>query len=218
MALSLSTTPVRALASALRGPTLLCCCTLSASGGLLRAQAPKRFPVTSGQVLAAMQGHTWHLDDVEVRIAAPVTATVPAPELEIESVSLRAGHEALVRVACRHHAECLPFFASAVWTTNEPPLAAYAKLARGAGATSGNMDEVAWFATEHTSGNVHTPPMIRSGSRATLLLDAGHIHIRLQVVCAQGGNLGDRIRVTTTDRKQVYVAEVLTPELLKGEL
>lgn len=59
---------------------------------------------------------------------------------------------------------------------------------------------------------------IRAGNSATLLLEGTRIHIRLHVVFAQSGHVGDTVRVTTPDRKQVYVAKVLTPEFLKGEL
>lgn len=76
---------------------------------------------------------------------------------------------------------------------------------------------------EHTAGGGMggydgTHPMIHVGSRATLLLEGRRIHIQLQVLCGQSGDSGDKIQVTTMDRKQVYTAEILASNVVRGDL
>ena len=161
------------------------------------SQPQARFSVTPEQVLQAMQERDWSVNGVQVRLAAPVTATAAHAELQIESVSPVAGHEALLRMVCRVHTECIPFFASVIWPTNVsvPSLAA----------------------KPLGTANALAPSVIRAGSPATLLLEGARIHIRLRVVFAENGHVGDRLRVTTPNHKQTYVAEVLTPQLLRGE-
>lgn len=181
--------------------------------------------MTPRQVLQAMQGQDWPLNGVQVRLAAPVTATVAEAALEIESVSSGAGHDVLLRMACRVHTECLPFFASATWPA-DAPAPNLAALGNRTGAPAGGH-------TRETGSPVHpgllagnpsmaenapAPHVIRAGTPATLLLEGTRIHIQVPVVFAENGHVGDTVRVTTPNRKQSYVAEVLTPQLLKGEL
>ena len=165
------------------------------------AQAPDRFPVTTQQVLLGMQGRGWPLDEVRIRLAAPVTATVQEPALEIKAVSQEHGEEVLLRLSCRVHSECLPFYASATWP-------------------AGGAKPALLPSAEKDSAVAKLPALaeVFAGNRATLLLDDGPIHIRLPVVLAQSGHVGQTVRVTTPDRKQTYQAELLSTELLRGEL
>lgn len=207
-----------------RVQVLLCSCGFGFTGQSLRAQLLARFPVKPEQVVLAMQGRDWLMDGVQVRLAAPVTATVSEPALDIKSVAASYGHETLLRVTCRVSAECLPFFASAVWPAEAPmPGLPPKRNKTGVIHTDHAMEGQLPATLELQAGssaeaNVLMPPVIRAGSLATLVLDGPRVHIRMSVVVAQTGHVGDTVRVTTPDRKQVYVAEVLTPELLKGEL
>ena len=202
---------------------LLCGCVLGCTIHL-QAQAA-RFPVTPEQVSLAMQERDWPMSGVQIRLAATVTATSVQPSLKIDSVALRPGHEALLRMACRVHTECLPFFASAVWPVDAPMPNLLAKIENKTGSVSSShtTNAVSAGTPESLAGslsatNAPVSPVIRAGSSAMLLLEGTRIHIRLHVVFAQSGHVGDTVRVTTPDRKQVYLAEVLAPDLLKGEL
>lgn len=200
---------------------LVCSCVFGLAVKL-QAQVPARFPVMPEQVLLAMQGLDLPVAGVQLRLAAPVTATVAEPLLKIDFVSLGTGHEAMLRMACRVHTECLPFFASAAWPTDAPMPDLLAKSAsRNGSGFSGHTPEPRTKVFPDPlagSSSAPVPPAIRAGGPATLLLEGGRIHIQIHVISAQNGRVGDTVRVTTPDRKQVYVAEVLTPELLKGEL
>ena len=180
---------------------LLYSCFVVLADGALYAQAPARYPVTPQHVLLAMQGRDWPLDEVQIRLGAPVTAAVKEPALEISSLSQGHGHEVLLRMSCRVHSECLPFYASAMWPAEAPKPALL-------------------IAAGKHSVAVMPPDLAkaRAGSHATLLLEDGPIHVRLPVVLAQSGHVGDTVRVITPDHKQTYQAELLSSELLKGEL
>ncbi|MGI4828082.1 MAG: hypothetical protein ACRYFU_07830 [Janthinobacterium lividum] len=192
--------------------------------GHLQAQVLARFPVKPEQVQLAMQELDWPMRGVQVRLAAAVTATVANPTLEIASVTpSAAGHEALLRMACQIHTECLPFFASAVWPLEAPmPNLLTKPESKDRSVISSQSAGIAAAPELPTRNalmpNTSVPSVIRPGSSATLLLEGGRVHIQLHVVFAQSGHVGDTVRVTTPDRKQVFVAEVLTPELLRGEL
>lgn len=204
---------------------LLTCGCVFGFAGPLHAQSPARFPVMPEQVRLAMQGRNWPVEGVQVRLAAVITATVAKPSLEIDSVAPGAAHNAMLRLACRVHTECLPFFASVVWPADLPVPSLSVRTEStsrsafgGHVADTGTADSPELQAGSISATNAPAPPAVHAGSPATLLLNGARIHIRLHVVFAQGGHVGDTVRVTTPDRKQVYVAEVLTPELLQGEL
>jgi flagella basal body P-ring formation protein FlgA len=50
------------------------------------------------------------------------------------------------------------------------------------------------------------------------LLDGGHVHIRLSVVCLENGDPGQRIRVESKDPHQTFIAEVVDGGVLRGSL
>ena len=175
----------------------------------VRAQAP-RFSVTSEQVVAAMRGHAWSIEGVRITLPAAITTTVADPKLGIETASMLGTHEARLRVVCRVRAACLPFFATAVWPENvesiSPPLD---RSAEGAGRKP---------SIQPADGGGESFTRLRAGAPATLLLEGDRVHIQVQVVCLQGGAAGEKIRVATRDRKQTYVAEIVSSTLLKGSL
>ncbi len=167
------------------------------------AQTP-RFPVTSEQVVAAMRMHAWSIEGVRVALPTAITTAVADPKLSIETASMLTAHQARLRVVCRVPAACLPFFATAVWPDPTDSVS-----------LPGDPS------TENAGRKLSTAPAaprLRPGTFATLLLEGERIHIRLQVVCLQGGAAGETIRVATRDRKQTFVAEIVTPTLLKESL
>ncbi len=174
------------------------------------------------QVLSAMQARQWSIDGVQVAMPS-ITSSVANPQLEVQSVSVLAPHQARLRVACRLRAECLPFLASVVWPERAggPPSPSMLD-----GSVSGSvLPSVSSNAANPVpgsgaalGGSPAAGESVRPGSPATLTLEGGRIHISLQVVCLQSGSTGDLIRVASRDRKQTYRAEILTPTLLKGRL
>lgn len=181
---------------------------------LALAQAiPPRPVLTAAQVIAAMQDRQLPTDGVEVRLAADITSAVTRPALEIQSMVPLNAHEVRLRITCRDRSECLPFFAVATYSQAIDPTALeHDSKLRAAAATS-----VASTTTTPIAP-VLTPVTMRIGSPATLDFDEARVHVRVDVICLENGASGDRIRVTTRDHKQIYVAEILSPGNLKGTL
>ncbi len=60
--------------------------------------------------------------------------------------------------------------------------------------------------------------VVRGGDRATLVLESPDSRLSFPVICLQSGMLGQKIRVASPDRRQVFDAEVVASGMLKGKL
>ena len=188
---------------------LVVCCQIALAGCAASAWgqgAASRFPIGNAAVIAAMQQRQVPVSGLQVRIAAPITASVAHPELEIRSLTMGDKHTAQLLVSCRNSAECLPFYVSAAWPDEEDAAGLHMSLERAAKSLHDLKDRL-----PDADGN-----SFRAGSQATLLLDGERVHVMLRVVCLQSGEPGERVRVTTPDRRQEYVADVIAPGVLKG--
>jgi hypothetical protein len=197
--------------------------TLAAATPIAQAQA-KRFPVTTQMILSAMQQRQLSIDGVQVRIAAPVTAAVPNPTLDIQTFSSVDRQNAQIRIGCRNHTECLSFYVAVTWpaqsATAQPPAAQSQNVDQTNSAPVAPGMTASTFPAE-TNDLRHTPspsPTLRVGAPVTLVMENGPIHIRLHVISLQNGTVGETVRVSTPDRKQTYTAEIVAPNLLKGSL
>jgi hypothetical protein len=177
---------------------------LLATTGICSAAAPgaKRFPVTQQMVMDAMKSRRMPVDGLQVELSAAITASVPNPDLEVQSVSLTGDRHAMLRLACRNSAECIPFYISAAWPQGSEPIA----LPGPASAQP----------TRTWTQSSQAPTALRAGMPATLTIDDDRLHIQLRVITLQSGTEGEMIRVTTPDRRKAFVAEVLSSSLLKG--
>jgi len=173
------------------------------------AAAPARFPVTSDQVVAAMRDRQLPIEGLHVTMPALITASIDHPSLNIESMTLLSPRNAQLKVSCRERGVCLAFYVSATW----PAQSATVTLPPGLGRTDVQTGEAK---LERTA--TRSEPTLRAGSQATLLFEGDRLHIRMRVVCLQGGATGDTVRVSTPDHKQTFTAEILSPTLLKGSL
>ncbi len=164
--------------------------------------ALNRYPLTSDGVLAAMTKKGLPTQGVQLRFAAPVTSTVHEAELAIQSASIGDRSSARLLVACRNSSECLPFYVVATWASNADLSALHPfSVDRQSSAAS---------SSEPSPGNLH------AGSQAVLLLDSERVHVRLNVICLDGGEPGAHVRASTPDRRRAYQAEVVAPGVLKG--
>jgi hypothetical protein len=105
-------------------------------------------------------------------------------------------------MACHLKSACLPFYAIVKWPE---------------GSTGRATNPFSTFAA---SGSTASKPQgavtIRAGAHATLVMDDGRSHIRVAVVSLECGAAGQKIRVASPDHKQIYEAEVVSANLLKG--
>lgn len=172
-----------------------------------RTQAPaQRYPVSSRAVLAAMQQKQLPVNGVQIRLAAPITASVADPVLEIHSLMPGSSHSAQLLVGCRNAAECLPFYVSASWPVEVDVSALHESQSHQ---TDAARDVVGHSVPEDAN-------VLRAGSQATLLLDGDRVHVTLRVVCLESAEPGEKVHVTTPDRRQQYVVSVIAPGVLKG--
>jgi len=185
------------------------------------AQAmPTRFAIVASQVTRAMDAASLPVEGAEVKLSASFTSSTANAAMAVESVISIGHHAARLRLVCKDHSECIPFFAEVTF----PDAVDVTKLRGGkttqVAAVQGS--EIASHASVSDSSAKPAPAkdiaILRAGTPTTLVLDADRIHIRLEVISLQAGSAGSRVRVSSPDHKQVYVAEVVTPTLVKGEL
>ena len=176
------------------------------TAGSCGQSSPKRYPISNGAIIAAMQLKGVPVSGLQIRIAAPITASVAHPELDIRSFAMGDKHTAQLLMSCRSSAECLPFYVSASWPVEMDAANLRESLEPGANPSPD-------VANRTFSGDVHS---FRAGSTATLLLDGQRVHVMLRVVCLESGEPGERVRVATPDRRQEYVVDVIAPGVLKG--
>lgn len=165
------------------------------------------YPVTVDRIVAALNDMGLQIAPAQVTLLSNPVAGTPGPRLSVRSIERWNDARMMVRMECEDPQECVPFFvgvrsnaannaAPAVKVTNRPvPVVATA-----------------------TGSRPYAPPVLRAGTTATLLLDGNHIHIRLAVICLDGGSPGQTIHVTDPDRREVYTAQIIDGSTLEGKL
>ena len=157
-----------------------------------------RNPVTQAQVAAALSNAGTPVTPGQVTLMADVVATTNRPSLQVDSVQARGDRQVRVRMSCATAQECLPFIVEVNVPWGSAPHA---------------------FTSARAPRNRETAPIVvRSGSAATLLIDQGRIHIRLQVVCMESGAMGQTIRVQDRISKRIYLAQIADETRLRGGL
>jgi hypothetical protein len=200
---------MKSYARSIRRLVFLALATATAAGAARASEAAARFPVTPEQIAAALADHGFALQPDQIVLPMRITATAAAPMLDADAPE-RAGRlgtagseQARVRIRCRDHAACLPFYVRIPWPA---PARELAENQAGVGIKAG------------AEIHVGAQAVVRAGARATLVIDDHRIHIRVPVICLETGEPGRTIRASSLDHKQVYQAEVMDATLLKGSL
>jgi hypothetical protein len=174
-----------------------------------QSQPRPRFALTVQQIAQTLSEKGIQTSDQQVTMLARVVATERNPALDVLSVELlddrSAGQVAetrfRVKMACHLSGRCLPFYAVVRWP-------------EGTAGHKGNSSSAV-----RIPGNLvlkqNAPFTIRSGAHATLVMDDERAHIKVTVVTLENGMAGQKIRVASPNHKQVYVAEVVSANLLK---
>lgn len=169
--------------------------------GFLAASASAQKAIATDQIAAALSSAGLNATPEQIVLLSNVVATTSAPALKVDSAELWSDHRIKVRLSCVKSEECLPFFVAVRGTQPQAPVSANTSPAPTLPANP-----------------VPNALVIRSGGRATLLLEGDHIHIRLPVICLQNGEVGQTIRVTSLDHHQTYAAQVDANGTLRGML
>ena len=201
--------------------------SISATSAQVQEHRP-RFPVTAAQIIGAMQARQLPTQGAEIKIAARITASIEYPQLDIQSVALVSPREIRLRMSCRNHAQCLSFFAVASYphmvsaemlpTKLELPPETLKPASSDQTAPVPTVDVITKSTPQAKDSATPGGPTLRIGSPAMLQMDGDRVHILIEVICLENGSAGDKIRVTTRDHKQSYVAQIVSPTLLKGSL
>lgn len=163
----------------------------------------EHFSITSKEVVQAMESKQLPVDGVEVVLPAHISTTVAEPALDVASVAVVDSHNARLRMECQVRSVCTPFYAAVHWSSAKTLSPQQIMSAHGAA-----------IVAKAAAGQV----MLRSGSTAMMLIDEDRLHIRMPVVCMQGGAVGDKVRVTTPNHRQTFEALILNAQELKGSL
>ena len=175
---------------------------LSATLGLPLAATAQR-AITAEQVAAAMSEAGLNTSAKQVALLTNVVASTSAPVLRVESMEQWGDHEMKVRLSCAKPEECLPFFV-AIRGSQVHPIPQYVPDHSLAAISKAKPESDSF--------------VVRTGSRQTLLLEGGHVHIQMAVFCLENGAVGQTILVASLDRRQTYRAEVSDNGVLRGRL
>jgi len=169
-------------------------------------QPQGRFALTAGQIAQALSANGMHVADRQVSLLANVVAIEQHPRLDVLSVQPLGDRwsgphsepRSLVKLGCHLPGVCLQFYA----------------IVSGQEGTAGSSSSApAVLAKGLLKPN--TAVTMRAGTHAMLVMDDDRVHIQVAVVSLESGAIGHRIRVATPDRKQFYIGEVVSANLLK---
>lgn len=167
--------------------------------------SPRRaaYPIEARQVASAISAQGVAVSAGQVEFLAAVVSATPAPRLEVASVEPWGARRSRVLLGCHEAGECLPFYVAVSWKAES---AAQVGLRQWSERTNPVAKKM----------NRREPPLVRAGGAATLIIESGRIHMQLPVICLENGVLGSKIRVTSKDRKKIFVAQVMSGNIVKG--
>lgn len=174
--------------------------TLIAAGTAIPATCERpRYAIGADSIAAAVNNMGIHVVANQITLLTDVVATSNAPRLRVRSIEKSADHALMVRLECESSDQCIPF---------------YARI-RGA---ENNGTAISLPLLQVPDASQPKAPQVKKGSSAILLLDGEHVHVRLSVICLENGALGQKIRVAAGDPRQIFLAEVVNQNMLKGSL
>jgi hypothetical protein len=167
--------------------------------------ASGRDPITTGRIALAIGDAGLSVSASQITLLTDVVAKTGAPALRVLSVGAWEGNLSLVRLACAISDECVPFVVTVRRHQND----------RSEEAVIASNPQPSQHSSVATS---KSKVVVRIGSPAVLLLEGGHVHIQLAVICLENGIVGQTIRVAGRERDHTYLAEVCSDGLLRGTL
>jgi hypothetical protein len=172
-----------------------------------QGQSQQRVAVSAEEIAQTLSAQGIRIADDQVSLLANVVATESHPQLDILSVAPFGGRtstkhaeaQSLVKLGCRRPGTCLPFYV-------------VVKEDEGNSVSGAPGTPVALLKLRAGKNLAIT---MRSGTHAVLQMDDNRSHVQIAVISLQDGSAGDRIRVASPDRKQIFTAEVIGANLLK---
>ena len=172
-------------------------------GAALPALAnPAHYAITAGQVAASVNGQGLQISPEQIVLLTGVVASVPAPRLAVKSIDRMGPERAIARMECVDAQQCLPFVVS---------------IRLNAGDATDTVSPLS-RSLPPSSQVKPAPVVVRAGSPTILQLNGTHVHITLSVICLDNGAVGQTVRATDHDRRQIYTARVVQGGVLEGRL
>lgn len=191
---------------------------VGASGASIAAQGKldHRYPLTAEAITRALHNDGLDLHVEDVRMPMPLSTAVSDPALEVVGADrLPDGHLRL-RLRCRHAGECVGFSVTLTHSVAAPlVLAALAQPAPEIAGSNGVAEMLQQLAVTPVSAAAE-PVSVRAGTRLTMLLEEGHMHIHLPVVSISSSTAGGEVQVATPDHKHTYHATVVNATTVRG--
>jgi hypothetical protein len=176
---------------------LISALSLSVALASSAATPPGHVAITAAQVASAITGAGMSVSADQVSLLTDVVAASASPKLEVQSMEPWGDRRMRVRLSCANQEECLPFFVAIRF----------------------NQDSTAQSASGSSPARIDPKSfVVRAGAPAILLLEGTHVHIRIAVVCLEGGAPGQTIRVSSRDHRQTYMAKVVDETILRASL
>ncbi len=182
---------------------------LAASVLLLQAARPQappeRLPLTTGAVAQALKDAGITARESQILLPLEIATISARPTMVVSSAEALPSGRLRVRLVCSDTHDCLPFFAIVQYGDDTG-----AKLAASFYVGS-SLKPVLPIRTVETAA-------LRPGEHAVLLLEDKQMQITLPVLLMDGGALGSTVRVSSLDRKRVYVATIVAMQVVRGAL
>ena len=186
-------------------PLTIACCILAFLPALGQGSSQTAV-LDATPVAAALAPWGLAVSSRQITFLTEVRSDRTDPDLEVMSLDRWQDSSAAARLRCRVHTECLPFYVLLHWSSPrdaETALSQRSSPARGPRMGAG------------------LPPrqwLIHTGELATLVIQDQDMRITVPVRCPSNAGAGDRLRVSTLDRRRYFWAEVVGAHLLKGDL
>lgn len=165
-----------------------------------RADQVRRIAVTPERIAGTLTDSGWKIGAEQIKLLSEVATTGPDTRLQVVKVARGLNDALTVKLRCHDRRACLPFYV----------------LIENAG-TAGRSGQISVAGAEQAASQTAiAKPLFRSGDAATMMFANRSVRITMPVICLQNGLRGQTIRVTSTDRRRFYKAEVVGPGLLKA--
>ena len=175
--------------------------SIMAAGAINSAAAsPGHYAISATSVAAAINRVGVQVSEDQITFPADIVATTQSPAFKVRSIEKLDDKRLLARMECVNGNECLPFIVDI--RVGVETGAQFAAVAASPSATPQGSRAL----------------VVHSGAPVILMLDDEHVHIRLPAICLQGGAPGQLIRVTSTDHRLIYQAQVVDATVVKGRL
>ncbi|MGI4854674.1 MAG: hypothetical protein ACRYF4_11595 [Janthinobacterium lividum] len=181
-----------------------------------QALPPARYPLSTESIARALRADGLGVQPDDIRILTQASAAIDDPALQVLGADRMPDGHLRMRLRCQKAGECLPFSVAIDASKVRP--AVVAKGLPVQPVVSSILE--ARLALPQPSLPPSTPVVamaaIHAGTKLTLLMDDGHMHIHLPVVALDNSNAGGQLRVCTPDHKRTFRATAIDVNTVRG--